>query len=232
MANPFPVSYWVRVQEVTPPGAMRPLELVDSAKRRKKRGNLAYARGKYEEAGELYMSALKMLHACNKINNESNNEINNESNCIGGSSIMGRLVPQANLPLVSAGHPISMAGEVGGVLSGRLLEGVLEGQRLRGIEDGVQAAWLAEEKACLLNGAACLQRLGRYAEAEAACTLVLGRAPGHAKGLFRRAQARISLGNIDAARHDLEAIRVEGKEGVARAVEQALGQLTGAVEGS
>ncbi|EIE27802.1 cyclophilin-type peptidyl-prolyl cis-trans isomerase [Coccomyxa subellipsoidea C-169] len=56
---------------------------------------------------------------------------------------------------------------------------------------------------CLLNRAAAQLRLGRAEDAKVDCSRVLERVPGHAKALFRRAQAELALKDYNAALTDL-----------------------------
>jgi tetratricopeptide (TPR) repeat protein len=61
---------------------------------------------------------------------------------------------------------------------------------------------------CQLNLAACTLKLRRYKECIEYCDAVLSRRPGNAKAHYRRASARIALGEaLDKAREDLEAAR-------------------------
>ncbi|RKP09973.1 hypothetical protein THASP1DRAFT_22240 [Thamnocephalis sphaerospora] len=62
--------------------------------------------------------------------------------------------------------------------------------------------------ACQLNLAACALKLRRYAQCIQHCDTVLARRPGNAKAHYRRATARIALGeDLPRAREDLEAAR-------------------------
>lgn len=61
MENPFPVSYMVKLKEVTPRWKQRTRELIESAARRRRRGNQCYSRGRYDEAQNLYESSLSII---------------------------------------------------------------------------------------------------------------------------------------------------------------------------
>jgi tetratricopeptide (TPR) repeat protein len=77
---------------------------------------------------------------------------------------------------------------------------------LRGLEEGEEARCLALRVACLLNQAACCQRLGEHAQAAQLCSQVLLKLDaGCAKALYRRAVSRIALGIWAEAREDLAA---------------------------
>lgn len=78
-----------------------------------------------------------------------------------------------------------------------------------------------------LNIAACQLRQEDYDGAIVTCCEVLGEEPKNAKALFRRGRARHALGQLDAARADLEAARAAapGDAGIVRelaAVKSAL----------
>jgi tetratricopeptide (TPR) repeat protein len=61
---------------------------------------------------------------------------------------------------------------------------------------------------CLLNLAACDLKLRRYAQCIQHCDMALAQRPGDAKAHYRRATARIALGEeLPRAREDLEAAR-------------------------
>lgn len=62
-----------------------------------------------------------------------------------------------------------------------------------------------EEIACKSNAAMCLLKLNRYGDAFEMCEGILMDNPKHVKGLFRRGQARASLGNKKAALIDIKA---------------------------
>ncbi|KAG6477149.1 peptidyl-prolyl cis-trans isomerase FKBP42-like [Zingiber officinale] len=66
---------------------------------------------------------------------------------------------------------------------------------------------LAVKNPCHLNMAACLIKLKRYEEAIGQCTIVLSEDENNVKALFRRGKARSELGQIDAAKEDLEKAR-------------------------
>ncbi|KAI9568341.1 hypothetical protein HD554DRAFT_2172422 [Boletus coccyginus] len=55
-----------------------------------------------------------------------------------------------------------------------------------------------------LNRAAAYLKLGKSGDAERDCTKVLALNSGNVKALFRRAQARRAIGNLDGARADLD----------------------------
>jgi hypothetical protein len=59
-----------------------------------------------------------------------------------------------------------------------------------------------------LNAAACLLRLELPAQAEHACTQVLNLERSSAKALFRRVQARLTMGLLDLAYEDLTHARL------------------------
>ncbi|EJC98017.1 TPR-like protein [Fomitiporia mediterranea MF3/22] len=61
-----------------------------------------------------------------------------------------------------------------------------------------------------LNRAAAYLKLGKHVDAERDCTTVLRLSPGHVKALYRRAQSRIELHNLNEAKIDLlEALKRE-----------------------
>ncbi|XP_074565490.1 peptidyl-prolyl cis-trans isomerase FKBP42-like isoform X2 [Curcuma longa] len=66
---------------------------------------------------------------------------------------------------------------------------------------------LAVKNPCHLNMAACLIKLKRYEEAIGQCTIVLSEDENNVKALFRRGKARSELGQIDAAKEDLQKAR-------------------------
>ncbi|KAF9516362.1 hypothetical protein BS47DRAFT_1327509 [Hydnum rufescens UP504] len=68
-----------------------------------------------------------------------------------------------------------------------------------------------------LNRAAAYLKLGKFEDAERDCTTVLALSKINVKGLFRRAQARISLNKFHEAKADLrEAVRLEPNNGAVK----------------
>jgi tetratricopeptide (TPR) repeat protein len=79
---------------------------------------------------------------------------------------------------------------------------------LRGLEEPSEQSCERLRTACLLNAAACCQRLGEHAQAVQHCSTVLERMDGgNTKALYRRAVSRTELGLWEEARGDLEAAR-------------------------
>jgi len=80
--------------------------------------------------------------------------------------------------------------------------------------------------ACLVNMAACQLRLGEHGAAAKSCSAALDIAPGSAKALFRRGQARLALAELSGAKEDLlAAAKADPKS---REVRAALTQLKAA----
>lgn len=79
------------------------------------------------------------------------------------------------------------------------------GDKLLDVTDPDNADNVTLGNACQLNLAACALKLGNAGDSAAACDKVLGSSPDNVKALFRRGQARASLGDYKAARADLKA---------------------------
>lgn len=82
---------------------------------------------------------------------------------------------------------------------------------LRGLDGDDEAAALEARRGCLLNAAACCDRLGDHHAAAAHCTVVLQRVdPASAKAHYRRGVSRTATGDWPGAAEDLrEAARLD-----------------------
>ena len=73
------------------------------------------------------------------------------------------------------------------------------------LEGNTSAQATTLRRMCQVNNASCCLKLSKWDEAEAMCAAVLKIEPANAKALYRRAQARIQLGNADGSVDDFRA---------------------------
>ena len=73
------------------------------------------------------------------------------------------------------------------------------------LEGNTSAQATTLRRMCQVNNASCCLKLSKWDEADAMCTAVLKIEPANAKALYRRAQARLQVGNADGSVDDFRA---------------------------